>query len=116
MENAQDAPPVTDGAGEAAPVADPVAPAAAPVPDVPTDEPDPREAAAVIAGVVEGLAGNALDTFLAGLEGKIENVRAHLPHARNGDVRAAGHALTALVDLVEAMIHGPNGAPGGRAH
>jgi len=40
------------------------------------------------------------------LQGKFANMRAHLQHAVNGDVRAVAHAVTALVDLIEAEMTG----------
>jgi hypothetical protein len=36
-----------------------------------------------------------------GLQGKFANMRAHLQHAVNGDVRAVTQAVTVLVDLLE---------------
>jgi hypothetical protein len=40
---------------------------------------------------------------LQALQGKFANIRAHLQHAANGDVRAVAQAVTALVDLLEEM-------------
>jgi hypothetical protein len=39
-----------------------------------------------------------------GLQAKFANMRAHLLHGVNGDVRAVAHALTALVDLLEEEL------------
>jgi len=41
---------------------------------------------------------------IQGLQAKFANMRAHLVHGANGDVRAVAHAMTALVDLLEAEI------------
>ena len=49
---------------------------------------------------------SAFDRMLAGMRGRMVNVRAHLIVAKNGDTRACAHALSELADLVEHLFDG----------
>lgn len=50
-----------------------------------------------------GTAGSA-EVLVARFHALAGNVRAHVPAAMNGDVRACGAAVSALLDLVEALL------------
>ena len=44
------------------------------------------------------------EAFWTLLAGKLNNLKAHVPHAANGDLRAAGAAIGGIVDLLETML------------
>ena len=50
------------------------------------------------------LVATEAEAFLARFTGMMSNVRAHVPHAMNGDVRACGAAISGLLDVIEALL------------
>ena len=66
----------------------------------------PHDAAAAAEPPVStaALVATEAEAFLARFAGMTSNVRAHVPHAMNGDVRACGAAISGLLDVIEALL------------
>ena len=64
-------------------------------PEAPAESPD--------GSILTAPTGSA-EALVARFHAMVGNVRAHVPHAINGDVRACGAAIAALLDLVEALL------------